>query len=200
MPGRPLTDPLDYPWTDGIALAAPGPRTGRAVVAVGSNAVPAVLREKLVRHSANPEVAVAPLRVAGLAIGHSAHVSVRGYIAAAPYAAPGRTADVHVSWLDDDQLAALDATEPNYARIAFGDVDLYGSKWGVLGVAGVPIEFTTQRALHAVLDRNGAGGGVIYPDDPDETIARLQQPDVRDRLRKLWAEQGFAVSSGLPAA
>ncbi len=197
MPGGALTDPLDYPWTDGVALAAPGPRTGRAVVSVGSNAAPAVLRDKLARHGVSTDVAVAPLRLTGIAVGHSAHISVRGYIAAAPYAAPGRVADVHVSWLDDDQLAALDATEPNYDRITFGEFDLYVSKWGVLGVAGVPIEFTTQRALYEVLARNGADDGAIDPSDAPGTIARLQQPDVREQLREAWADGGFVVSSGL---
>ncbi len=199
MPGGALSDPLDYPWTDGVALAAPGPRTGRAVVAVGSNAAPAVLRAKLHRHGVSTDVAVAPLQVNGIAVGHSAHVSVGGYIAAAPYAAPGRVADVHVSWFDDDQLAALDATEPNYDRVTFGEVELYVSKWGVLGLGGVPIEFTTQRALYKVLARNGAGDGVIDPADAPGTVARLQQPDVRDRLRNGWADRGFVVSPGLGA-
>jgi hypothetical protein len=199
VPGGPLTDPLDYPWTDGVILAAAGPRAGRAVVAVGCNAAPFVLREKLARHRVSSDVAVASMRVDGIAVGHSAHVSVRGYVPAAPYAAPGRTAEVHVSWFDDDQLHALDDTEPNYDRITVGDVDLYVSKWGVLGVAGVPIEFTTQRALYEVLARNGAGGGVIDSSDAPGTVARLQQPDVRDRLRDDWAQQGYAISPGLPA-
>lgn len=197
MPGGPLSDPLDYPWTEGVALAAPGPRKGRAVVSVGSNAAPAVLRAKLARHGVRQDVAVAPMRVSGIAIGHSAHVSVGGYIPAAPYFAPGRVADLHVSWFDDDQLAALDATEPNYDRITFGEVDLYVSKWGVLAAAGVPIEFTTQRDLYEVLARDGAGGGVIDSADPQATLARLQQPDVRERLRGLWATDGYAVGSGL---
>jgi hypothetical protein len=198
--GGPLTDPLDYPWTDGVVLAAPGPRTGRAVVSVGSNAAPAVVHAKLARHGVRTDVAIASVRVNGLAVGHSAHVSVGGYIPAAPYAAPGRAADLHVSWFDDDQLAALDATEPNYGRITFGDVDLYVSKWGVLAVAGVPIEFTTQRALHAVLAANDAGGGVIDPSDAHRTLERLQRPDVRERLRELWATDGYVVGSGLPVA
>jgi hypothetical protein len=200
VPGGPLTDPLDYPWTDGVALATPGPQTGRAVVSVGSNAAPAVLRAKLARHGVRDDVAVLPMRVSGVAVGHSAHVSVAGYIPAAPYAAPGRVADLHVSWFDDDQLAALDASEPNYDRITFGEVDLYVSKWGVLAVAGVPIELTTQRALHGVLAANDAGGGVIDPSDASRTLERLQQPDVRGRLRELWATDGFAVSSGLTGA
>ena len=199
MPGGPLTDPLDYPWTEGVVLAAPGPRTGRAVVAVGCNAAPFVLREKLARHGANAEVAVASIRVDGIAVGHSAHVSVRGYIAATPYAAPGQCADVHVSWLDESQLAALDETEPNYERVGVGDFDLYVSKWGVLAVGGVPIAFSAQRALHDTLHRNGAGYGIVDPSDARATLGRLQQPDVRDRLREQWAADGYAVSSGLAA-
>ena len=200
MPGGPLTDPLDYPWTDGLILAAAGRRTGRAVVSVGCNAAPFVLREKLARHGVSSDVAVASVRVDGIAVGHSAHVSVRGYIPAAPYAAPGRTAEVHVSWFDDDQLAALDATEPNYDRITVGKVDLYVSKWGVLGVAGVPIAFTTQRRLHHVLAANGGAGGVIDSGDAVATVTRLQDAEVRERLRQTWADGGYAVSSGLAEA
>jgi hypothetical protein len=198
VPGGSLTDPLDYPWTDGVDLAAPGPRIGRAVVAVGSNAVPAVLRAKFARHEVNTRVAVDALRLDGIAVGHSAHVSVRGYVPAAPYAAPGRCAEVHVSWLDDDQLAALDATEPNYERQPVGGVDLYVSRWGVLAVSGMPVEFTSQREIHAVLAANGAGYDVVDPTDPPGTLVRLQQPDVRDRLRRLWAADGYAMNSGLP--
>jgi hypothetical protein len=168
------------------------------VVSVGSNAAPAVLRAKLARHGVRQDVAVAQLRVENIAVGHSAHVSVGGYIPAAPYAAAGRAADVHVSWFDENQLAALDASEPNYDRMTFGDIDLYVSKWGVLAVAGVPIEFTTQRALHQVLAANDAGGGVIDASDARRTLELLRQPDVREQLRERWAIDGYAVSSGLP--
>jgi hypothetical protein len=197
VPGGPLIDPLEYPWTDGVVLAARGPRTGRAVVAVGCNAAPSVLRDKLTRSGANTHVAVAPVRIDGLAVGHSAHVSVRGYIPATPYAAPGVRTDVHVSWFDDDQLAAIDETEPNYERIPFGDVEVYVSRWGVLAVDGAPIPFKTQRGLHDALHRTGAGYDIVDSADAHGTLARFQQPDVRDRLRERWAADGYAVSSGL---
>lgn len=159
-----------------------------------------MLRAKLARRGVDPRVAVAPYRAAGIAVGHSAHVSVRGYIPAAPYPAPGVTSGLHISWFDDEQLAALDATEPNYDRVPFGDVDLYVSRWGVLAVGGVPIPLTAQRDLHRLLAHAGAGGDVIDAADAAGTLARLQQADARDRLRTQWAEAGFAISSGLPAA
>ncbi|WP_143831790.1 hypothetical protein [Nocardiopsis sp. CNR-923] len=52
--------------------------------------------------------------VDGIAPGVSAHVNRCGYLPAAPVAAPGRTHRLFVLWLDDAELDALDATEPNY--------------------------------------------------------------------------------------
>lgn len=98
-------------------LPAPPQLEGRrAVVAVGSNASPAVLVRKLQRAGRGTTVPVLRGHVHGLDVGHSAHVSRAGYVAAAPFRAPGVRTPVVVTFLEPDQLAALDATEPNYTR------------------------------------------------------------------------------------
>lgn len=53
----------------------------------------------------------------GIEIGVSAHVSRAGYLSASPVQAPAVTRELFVIWLDAEQLAAIDATEPNYDRV-----------------------------------------------------------------------------------
>ncbi len=88
-----------------------------AVAAVGSNGSSEVLRAKLAAVAAlGPVVPIAPATMTNLAVGHSAHVSAPGYLAAAPFHSPGARTPVVIAWLDEAQAARLDATEPNYAR------------------------------------------------------------------------------------
>ncbi|WP_127201744.1 hypothetical protein [Streptomyces sp. Z26] len=87
------------------------------VLAVGSNAAPGQVRHKLARLGRSHALPMVPVRVRGLAVGLSAHVSPAGYVAAAPYVVPGATSALVLTWLDAAQLAAVDRTElPNYAR------------------------------------------------------------------------------------
>ena len=87
------------------------------VVAVGSNASPDVMRCKFARAGVDATVPFVRVRLGGIAVGHSAHVSLAGYVAAAPYHAPGATATFTASLLDDDQLECLDETERTYTRL-----------------------------------------------------------------------------------
>lgn len=170
-----VPDPRGYPWAepavtgvlgpDGTVRQAPydvGP--GRVpLLAVGSNASPTVLLRKL-----GPLLAaglpVGTARVTGLGVGHSAHVSAGGYVPAAPFAAPGATeVEVAVAWPDPEQLAALDATEPNYVRVrvdvgctlpdgcALEGAQVYDSRHGVLGAGEGPLPLTSQDGVLAWL-------------------------------------------------
>ena len=128
----PLLEPLSYPgrWVtsptllDGELLrpleASYPVAAGRVpVLAVGSNGSPAQLSHKLSRAAAGTSrtVPLEPVRVAGLGVGLSGHVSRVGYVAASPYLDPEVTSDLLVTWLDADQLALVDASElPNYWR------------------------------------------------------------------------------------
>jgi hypothetical protein len=51
------------------------------------------------------------VRVTGLAVGVSAHVSRMGYVSASPVHAPGAERELFVTWLDAEQLAVVDASE-----------------------------------------------------------------------------------------
>lgn len=207
--------PAHYPWAQDVAsgvlvggafvreadpLRHVDHRVARAVVAVGSNASPAVLAAKLPRTSRVPML---PATLHDVAVGHSAHVSLRGYIAAAPYHHPGARTPVVVSWLDPAALAALDATEPNYDRVpldALGGMldlpdgpgsaaDIYRSVHGVVHLeAHVPLGsqtdlFTRLRAL--------PGLETLLTGPVEDVCARLAADyAARERVRTALAEAG----------
>jgi hypothetical protein len=139
-------DPLLYPWDppeasgvmdgdefrplepsagldEALAQAGAAPLDARSlVVSIGSNSSPDVMRRKFANYH-QPVSAVLPLvrgQLHNIAVGHSAHVSRAGYIAAAPYPLMGECTPVRLSWLDHVQLMALDETELHYRRIQLG--------------------------------------------------------------------------------
>ncbi len=198
-----------YPWlrqaTDDVTPVpgmCPGPasRDRTLVVAVGSNAAPAVLRAKLLPGSpiGTGDLRSLPVRVGNLAVGHSAHVSHRGYIAAAPRHSPGAVLDTIATWLDPTQLALLDRTEPNYRRIRLrvstfpvvpttgeplpDHIELYDSAHGVLAdpATGTALPFTDQQTLF-----NRLRAMMLEPTfdgNAADICARLADPANRDRL------------------
>ncbi|WP_407564269.1 hypothetical protein [Streptomyces sp. 184] len=88
-----------------------------AVLALGSNAAPGQLRHKLTHLGLPAVVPVTPATVRGIGVGVSAHISRPGYVAAAPYAKGSAASRLWVTWLDEEQLRAVDGTEmPNYGR------------------------------------------------------------------------------------
>lgn len=179
------------------------------VLAVGSNAAPAVLAAKL--HPAlRTGVPTAPVEVNGLGVGHSAHVSLGGYVAAAPYLREPCRVRLAVSWLDPDQLELLDGTEPNYRRVPLpgsvhcqgsdgpvAAVEVYDSRHGVLGRDGAVLPVGSQaevvRWLVAALPE--AAGWGLEEDPP----GRLAEAGLRERIRTALDEAGLAMPSGLPA-
>jgi hypothetical protein len=121
------------------------------VLSVGSNASPEVMSRKMARAGLTTPLAMTTTRHEGIAVGHSAHVSLPGYIAAAPYRCARCVRRFVALHLDDDQLAALDATEPNYIRVEHRGAWIYASQWQVLAVHGLPVTLRTQEDLHAAL-------------------------------------------------
>jgi hypothetical protein len=137
------------------------------VVAVGSNASPAVMHRKLAKDGVDATVPFVHAGVTGLRVGHSAHVSRAGFIPTAPILTPAATTSVVAVLLDHDQLTALDRTEPNYVRELVGgqacqlamsagespaSFNLYVSKRGVLTPPGQPpLDRMDQDDLYADL-------------------------------------------------
>ncbi|MGB5951767.1 MAG: hypothetical protein WBG57_04525, partial [Ornithinimicrobium sp.] len=175
-----IREPGAYPWPTPLRDGTIGPegwvegpwdaelRVGRVpVLAVGSNASPGVLGDKLnaLVGAGRPLVHVEVCRVTHLSVGHSAHLSRTGFVAAAPFRS-GDDAAYSLAWLTPEQVDALDATEPNYDRLPLpedcqahaertGEVmaaaTLYVSQHGVLGQRGKPVPLMTQPQVLAWL-------------------------------------------------
>ncbi|MZD08709.1 hypothetical protein GTW43_27055, partial [Streptomyces sp. SID5785] len=96
----------------------PGTARRVPVLAVGSNASPGQLTHKLTRAGLDATVPMVPVRVRGVAVGCSGHISPPGYVAAAPYLDPAVTTTLVATWLDPAQLDAVDATERAHYRRA----------------------------------------------------------------------------------
>ena len=115
-----------------------------AVMASGSNAAPAQLANKC---GAEASIPVARVEAVDTAIVYSSHISGYGSIPATRIAHSGSSTMVHVTMLDEVQLAAVDASEGSYQRVSvvgsfatfLGPVHAYESWRGQLEVAGGPI-------------------------------------------------------------
>lgn len=149
------------------------------VLAVGSNANPAVMLSKLRAARVDTTVVFLRCRVANLAVGHSAHISAAGYLPAAPFGRRGTSTAAHLLLLEEDQITAVDATEPNYRRAQLdptvhavtvetaahdlsdvtGSIHVYASRHGVLvDAGGEPVRLTRQEdARLAYLQRRRPG-------------------------------------------
>lgn len=184
-------------------------RQRRPVIAVGSNGSPVRLRHKLTALGGPWAVPMVPVRVRGVAVGCSGHISRGGYIAAAPYADSTAEATFVVTWLDEDQLRAVDGTEfPNYRRALLpGDrfgmtlpsgerlsaAHLYVSVHGVLtGTDGRPLPGGGEQAdLLGMLLAASARLRELLGPGPEAWVARAgADRDVRELGTRLLREEG----------
>ena len=182
-----------------------------AVLAFGSNASPPQLARKF---AGVPGSAIPVVRgwVYGLRLAFSAHLNRLGYIPAAVRSAAS-TADklpVWVTFLDDEQLKVLDATEPAYNRVvlSYGQgrpvvelesgewlaaAALYRTRWGVLDLEACDeLGLITQLALKQLLEARCS-----------EMVSLFASPQVAGSARTLlaevpgFAELGLVVEDGL---
>lgn len=177
------------------------------VVAVGSNASPGVMRTKLASHGVSPVVPFIRACVPDTTTAFTAHVSPRGYIAAAPHRRPGAQTTMWISFLDGEQLECVDETEaPNYDRIhvdapavldngeELQGYDIYRSSWGLIpdvphhtGRDVAPMVFARRQAQRRVFRhvRETLVGSVpSLPDGSSESVVRTlwDDPDLADRV------------------
>jgi hypothetical protein len=183
------------------------------VLAVGSNAAPAVLRHKLGSRGVSTVVPVLTGVVRALDVTHSAHVARGGYVPAAPVHRSRSRRRAVLQLLDDDQLAAVDETEPNYDRVEVsaarypvvlsgglrpGRVHVYTSRRGVLDLPDRPTTaLLTQTEVLAALD----GAGVPHTGgDPHEAAGLLaRSPEVREAVHAAMDDLGLVRDAGLHA-
>lgn len=215
--------PAGYPWWEPPRSGVLTPAGLRArphgaedlserfpVVAVGSNAAPAVLARKLGTHL-HRGLPVVRAVVHGLGIGHSAHASAGGYVAAAPFvAAGGLASDVVVTWLDEAQLQLVDRTEPNYRRVllpagttcrtedgtVLAGAQVYDSRHGLLADAGRPLALAPQQQVVSWLARRlpDPHAAALAGDDPH---GWLRRPATRRGLPRLLRAGRLTRRSGL---
>ncbi|MET9531882.1 MULTISPECIES: hypothetical protein [unclassified Streptomyces] len=181
-------------------------------MSVGSNASPAQLSNKLLSRGISGTVPMVPVRVEGLAIGCCAHIYPAGYVATAPYTDRGSVLSLAVTWLDDDQLAAVDATElPYYERVLLpyrefpmelpnglpvDEVHLYASSMGVLaGPDGRPRPApATQAALLTELLTASPRLHELLGPDPQTWVDRASKdPELADEGTRLFRTEGWVV-------
>ncbi|MDN5686552.1 MAG: hypothetical protein L0G94_07690 [Brachybacterium sp.] len=207
---RPLVDVAAI--EAGLAADGAAPLAQRTlVVAVGSNQTPETIARKYARsgrdlHPATPFVRCT---IHDLAVGHCAHISARGYIPAAPYRAQGERMELVATWFDDEQLAVVDETEPNYERIhleqgsfpvtlATGErprhVDVYASVWGVLAhEEPIPLRHRQQEIFDELVALTGSE---LVRGDAAGICARLEADP--DALQTLVREHSLVAEDGLP--
>lgn len=190
------------------------------VLAVGSNACPAQLRYKMDEFGIVSPLPMVKARVTGLEVGVSAHVSRMGYVSASPFQAPGHVRELFLTWLDDEQLAVIDASEGvpapkgHYGRawlpapdvrveLADGTVlpgaFVYVNRHGVLrNGAGAPRTHPGQRALLTELLVGSPRLRGLFGAAPEEFCARARtDAGLCERGTRLFAEEKLVTASGL---
>ena len=192
------------------------PLVGRTpVLSVGSNASPAQVRRKMANAGLRTVVPITSVKVHGLAVGVSAHVSGPGYVPATPVADPAAVSDMWVLWLDPEAARALDATEPNYQRIRLPsqyavhllpgqplpDCSGYVSWHGhLVNRAGDPRTLTDQATLITGLLADVPALIALAGSTPEEWIKRTWDERVRDGIRVLFLTAGIVRQAGIEAS
>ncbi|MCZ4549774.1 hypothetical protein [Gordonia rubripertincta] len=164
-----------------------------AVLAIGSNACAAVVLRKLESVGVDSAVPFLAGVATGISVGHSAHRSVSGFIPAAPFASAGTRNSFIVTMFSGDQLAAIDATEPNYRRITVEcdlpgreSAELYVSRWGVIAPPGEQVlPLMSQEVLFGRLSEQCQGFRQAHADVNTGMVAEL------------FIERGWARDPGL---
>ncbi|GGN50113.1 hypothetical protein GCM10011579_004570 [Streptomyces albiflavescens] len=190
------------------------------VVAVGSNACPGQLRHKMAESEVSGTIPMVKARVAGIGVGVSAHVSLMGYVSASPFHAPGAVSELFVTWLDSEQLAAIDRSEGvssatgayDRARLPSSDVRIelesgellpgayiYVNRRGVLhDGAGVPRAHPGEHALLVSLLAGSPRLRELFGRTPEEFCARARfDRGLCERGTRLFAEERLTMASGL---
>jgi hypothetical protein len=181
------------------------------VLAVGSNQTPQTIARKYHRAGRPMQVTTPFVRctVHDLAVGHVAHTAAPGYVPAAPYRAEGERMELVATWFDDEQLAVVDATEPNYDRVrlsteefpltlATGEepvqFDVYASRWGVIAQhRPIPLRHRQQEMFDELV---GLTASSLTHGDAAEVCAALAAAP--DALHELVTTHGLVAADGLP--
>jgi hypothetical protein len=190
------------------------------VLAVGSNACPGQLHDKMAESGITSPIPLVRTRVTGIDVGVSAHVSRLGYVSASPVEAPGTVRELFITWLDTEQLTVIDASEGvplpygNFRRawLPASEVGveledgtrlpgayIYVNRRGVLrNGTGAPREHSGQRALLAELLVGSARLRELFGVTPEEFCARARADSgLCEQGTQVFAEEKLVTVSGL---
>lgn len=190
------------------------------VLAIGSNACPGQLRHKMAESGITSPIPMVRTRVTGIDIGVSGHVSRLGYVSASPLDAPGAVRELFLTWLDDEQLTVIDASEGvplpygNFrrawlpaprVRVELEDgtrlpgAHIYVNRRGVLrNGAGTPRAHPGQRPLISELLAGSARLRELFGVTPEEFCARARaDAALCERGTRVFAEEELVTASGL---
>lgn len=162
------------------------------------------------------------VRVTGIDVGVSAHVSRVGYVSASPVKAPGVVRELFVTWFDARQLAVVDASEGAYDRVwlpgsgsgsrsrsefrfdtdageLLPGVYVYVNRHGVLrDGTGVPRRHPGERALLTELLGGSRALRALFGRTPEEFCERARgERELCERGTRLFLEEGMVTVSGL---
>ncbi len=159
------------------------------VMAVGSNGSPGQVRHKLTSVGLTATVPMVPVRVTGIAVGVSAHVSVHGYVSASPYLDGSRESTLVASWLDAEQLTAIDTSESlNFRRIR-----VTCDRFPLRLANGTPLPVAYLYAnVHGVLCLDGRGPHPTADQHTLLTELLAASPELRELLGpdpQTWVER-----------
>ncbi|WP_046468826.1 hypothetical protein [Allosalinactinospora lopnorensis] len=192
------------------ALAPHGLDMGRScfpVLAVGSNASPAQMRRKFVERGVPAVFPMVLTEVQAIAPGVSAHISRAGYIPAAPIVTGAAVSRLFVLFLNEEQLRALDATEPNYQRcvlpaarfpVRLPNGDPLASPYVYVSDHGCLVDgeeralaLGDQRTLIRELLGKSPGLRRLCGEDPAAFVASVRDPALRASACALLHDEGW---------
>lgn len=150
----------------------------RALLAYGANASPEALTRKLAHLPPRP-IAVLRVSLSGWDVVYSAHVTRYGSVPAAVVASPGTVASVHLVFPDDEQLAALAATEGQNYRLE--QLSGFTAELEIGGES--PAEIDAFISVHGPLLLDGSPVALAAIPARDRAFPELTTPQMIDRVR-----------------
>lgn len=150
----------------------------RALLSYGANAAPEALTRKLAGLEPRP-LPVLAAELTGFDVVYSAHVTRYGAVPAALVPSPGTAASLHLVFPDEEQLAALAATEGrNYALERLAD---FTCELGIGGAA--PTEVDAFISVHGPLLRDGSPISLAAIPARGRRFPQLTTPEAIDLVR-----------------
>lgn len=154
------------------------------VLASGSNASPEQLARKYAAHGEDVAIPVTRCEVADFDSVYNAHIAAYGSVPATLFPSPGTVLETFITWLDDDQLAVMHATEQ--PGVNYHYAELTGISVRVAGVGELDAAFA-YISVAGCLIRDGAPVALAEVPARGRRFATLRQADVLGHVRDVTA-------------